>query len=358
MLPDLPNSKRTIYATNNICCKQHINTNNIYIQLRNCILDRNIITLLHQINNAPVILYFDGNIENLNRLFRQLSFPIITNHVEIQLRDVNINKNSILELDNLRSNVKINAVNVGLRDSTELNTWCLNLSDKDFKIVYDKFKNKKLAMKLAEERNLAKSVYLNLSQKVDFSKMTATQKMNFMFDWVAKNTKYAHEFTGTDGNWKNGIALEQGYDPCQVFKNRKGVCSGRSRLLKVLLNNPYMKVDCYTTTGEIVGPTGKTLAHEWNEFFDEKGNVYAYDISYGIKHVNDITENNYGHHNIKHNHIINSLLNTEQAISTPPALPPRLNTEQAISTPPALPPRNEIKNKKKSLTLLPPRRKY
>lgn len=337
-MSEIPKRKKIIfYETDDIQCFKYTNQNFINLYLDDCLLDSSVISILRQRRNIPIILTYNGSIENLNKLFRQLSFHLISNPIEIRFGSkFKVNKNSILELSSLRDNVKISIVSEAANDPSELNNWCLNLSDDEFKIVYDKIAVKKNAIDLLKQREIARKVYLRLSKTIDFNSMTDTSKMNFMFDWVSKNFSYDYDLIQSDGNYKDGVDRALGSDPGKVFERGKGVCTGRSRLLKILLNNPYLRVNCYTARGHL-----RHLEHEWNEFIDEQGRVYAYDISYSIKHVDDITESNKGHHNIEHSHVVDSRISGGNF--EPPSLPPRKNfTTHKIKSPkiiPSLPPR-------------------
>lgn len=348
-MSEVPVRKKIMfYETNCIQCFKYANQDFINLDLEDCTLDGNVISILRERSNVPVILMFNGSTEKLNQLFRQLSYFNISNPIEIRFGNkVKVNKNDALEISSLRNNVKIAIVSEAVYDPTELNNWCLNLSDEEFKIVYDKIAVKRQALELLEEREIARSVYLRLSKKIDFNSMTDTSKMNFMYDWVLNHSSYDYDLIQADGNFKDDVDRTLGSDPCKVFKRGKGVCTGRSRLLKILLNNPYMRVNCYTAHG-LCGH----LEHEWNEFIDENGRVFAYDISYKLKHVDDITKCNKGHHNIVHNHVVESSINGGQF--APSSLSPRRNSssQQAISP---LPPRRNS-SLQKAIPPLPPRK--
>lgn len=328
---ELPQRERTcIYEASGVKCFQYTDRNLIDLYLDNHYLNKKVINILQQRTDVPVSLYFKGSIKTLNQLFGQLSQDDLSNHIEIKLdKTVKIKKNTNLELENLSDNVKIHVDTD--RDFCEFENWCLNLSDHDFNIVSGMFAVPEQAIKLCERRQLAKQVYLFLSQNVHFSKMTATEKMDYMFDWVVKNTSYDMDLIQADGNLRDDVDWSLGSDPVQVFKRKKGVCTGRSKLLKILLNNPYMGVNCYMADGY-----SGHLQHRWNEFIDENGDVYAYDLSYGIKHVSDITKCGIDHHDVKHSHVVNSILESGQ-FSSPP-MPPRKGP--VLQKLPPLPPRN------------------
>lgn len=318
---ELPERRRTcLYETDGIKCFQYDRRGLIELYLDNCGLNRDLIEILRQRIDVPIILHYDGTLDNLNELLSELSQPLVLNPTEIRLNDnVKIPRNASLEFRNLRDNVKINIVSETVKDSKELNSWCLNLSDDDFKNLYGKIAGREQARMLCEQRELAKQVYLFLSRTIDFSRMTATQKMDYMFNWVRNNISYDMGLIQADGNYREDVDRSLGYDPYKVFVRGKGVCSGRSRLLKILLNNPYMGVNCYTANGY-----SDHLEHEWNEFIDESGRVYAYDLSFGIMHEEDITKNKIDHHDVEHSHIVEAMLNSGQF--APPPLPERRNT--------------------------------
>lgn len=159
----------------------------------------------------------------------------------------------------------------------DMQTYFLNLSDEEFDAILSKiYSRKDVYDKLKIERDIAKRVYLELSKKHNFSVMTSKQKMDFMFDWVRNKYEYDYSQLESDGNYRMDADRSLSSDPIEVFRRGKGVCTGRSRLLKILLNNPYMNVQCYT----VLGKYNDRLPHEWNEFVDENNQVWEYDLSF------------------------------------------------------------------------------
>ena len=111
------------------------------------------------------------------------------------------------------------------------------------------------------------------------------ERADFVFDWCSKNFPYAWNEVGIDGNLKSGCNTAVS-DSIGTFKLGKGVCTGRSRLLRMLLNNKYVRVPCYCVSG-MCG----NLQHEWVEIFDEFNNKFYYDLSFNLKEFNGSLRN-------------------------------------------------------------------
>ncbi len=69
-------------------------------------------------------------------------------------------------------------------------------------------------------------------------------------------------------------------DPISTFESGVGVCTGRSRLIKLLLNNYYMQVPCYTIDGRACN-----MGHEWNEVWISDKEHFYYDINFGVRRL-------------------------------------------------------------------------
>ena len=97
-------------------------------------------------------------------------------------------------------------------------------------------------------------------------------KCEFAYKWCRSNIKYDNEGTRPDGSFNYSRRDTQ--DPIVTFNRRKGVCAGRARLLKLLLNNYYMKTPVFL----VHGMAGR-LEHDWNELITDDGKSIFYDIS-------------------------------------------------------------------------------
>lgn len=302
-------------------------------------LSQKTIRLLNSYRGKIEIIPTNYDYKTLNKLLCDCSNLVADNNIVIYLsgynKNLKIRKNEPLLFGILPSNIKIDVCS-HVYPAFELQTWFLNLSDKAFLSIYDKIYQKEQADNIRMEREIAKNVYSQLLKKYDFSKMTATEKMNIMYRWVRNNFEYDVSLIQADGNYKEGIDISLGSNPIKVFTRGKGVCTGRSRLLAILLNNPYMNVECYTVDGE-----HGTLQHEWNEFIDENGQVWEYDLSYGEMH--EKMEGTFGKTHImdenSRNFAVKDSLTARKnsGFSTPP-LPQRKNLGNSL---PPLPPRKD-----------------
>lgn len=188
---------------------------------------------------------------------------------------VSFSEHSDLDLKNLPQNVKLSVLKYE-EDNSYLDTinkyfeeWIVNQSEEKFvKIMSNLTPNLKL--RLFETRKIIKDFYDKTpSRIVNGDIMT---KSNYVYNWCCQNIKYDKSATNQDGTLADGRRDSQ--DPLNTIKRKKGVCAGRARLAKLLLNNYLMKVPCFC-----VGGMADRLQHEWNEVLLENGTIYDFDIS-------------------------------------------------------------------------------
>lgn len=74
------------------------------------------------------------------------------------------------------------------------------------------------------------------------------KKIKVIYNWCCENIAYYVTVIKSDSSLKRDRKDSQ--DPIFTFNIRKGVCEGRTRLLKVLLNNYYMWVPCFLVKGK------------------------------------------------------------------------------------------------------------
>lgn len=308
--------KRTFYYINtNAKYSYNKNVNTIYLYLDNTSIDLDVLNFINQNRECEFVIYFKGSVQNFNKLLNYLTNNPTPRSVTIH-PNVNVKKNTFLAIDDLPSNVKIFFTSSTNNNEDSLIEWVLNLSDRDFSIVERVIANEGNKIHLRKEREIAKIVFKHLSREVDFSHMSDTEKMNYMYDWVRRNIEFDFSLVDSNG-FREGVDRTLGSDPVKVFSNKKGVCSGRSRLLRILTNNPYLKVNCFVTSGLI--NYGGDKEHEWNAFLDEHGQIFYYDLSFSkVRHVKDLSThpNNY---RISSEHF----LIEEIKKKTPPDLPRR-----------------------------------
>lgn len=86
------------------------------------------------------------------------------------------------------------------------------------------------------------------------------------------------DFTGcfsSENDWAS--------DPVEVYKNKKGTADGIAELLSLLGNNSTFCINIFTVKGVL--NNGKE--HVWNEYVDDDGNIFHYDIAFGLVHIED-----------------------------------------------------------------------
>lgn len=171
--------------------------------------------------------------------------------------------------------------------------WLLWLDDKDFNCVVNK-----LIPKVKNRSIYIRNIVNTFFKKYPFLAYASDyEKVNFVFEWLRKNTAYDSSATNKDGTLKNGANYSQ--DPVYTYINKKGVCCGRAQLMKILLNNHLMKVNCFLIDGICC-----QLQHQWNEVYLNNGQVLYYDLSFGRKNIEKI-ENYSDYKNITHQDALN-----------------------------------------------------
>lgn len=266
-------------------------------------------TLIDNINSLPyyvreVIINVKASandVASFNALFDSLA-DIRTNRIIIlSLNRFNMKFGSCVKLNykNLPDNVKItnlfdNWTEAGEFEYCEANDfdwWALRLNDVDYRVLLSKL-TPNARKRATEMRNIAKSFY---DKYPHLRNLNAQEKMDFAYDWCLKNIGFELAAT-TDTGLKPGCEYSQ--DPIMTFKRKTGVCAGRSGLLKVILNNYYLKCPCFLTQGILLASTpDKNKYHVWNELRDINGVSY-YDLSF--KNLNGVDENEI----IKRKHVI------------------------------------------------------
>lgn len=240
--------------------------------------------------------------------------------------------------------------------SNNFDWWGLWLSENDYQIVRERL------TPLAKERfdnfrNIALSFYLKYENTL--RNMSNLEKMEFVYNWVTKNTTYDGGATNPDGTLIEGDRGLMAQNPIYTFQRGTGVCAGRSQLIKLLLNNCFMKVDCF-----LVDCNHITLPHELNFLVDDDGTLLFYDSSYrttfrlsslpssySLLHyekfyfnLNDFVKAfpSVGNRlNLNQNVLNDAGVLSSTGISSRriPPIPVRSNTQVRINTPPPLPQR-------------------
>ena len=242
-------------------------------------------TIIDYINAIPANLNLDIILEINTSLNETAGFNMLcdafsripTNReVILNITNMRFGNGVALNIESLPSNVKVSNV-IDNKEQQELpfygdnsfDYWILNCNDRDYETVISKLtpKSRQRAIKL---RNIAFNFYRFVPEEI--KKASIKEKSDYTYHWCCQNIEY--DFGGTMPDGSFNYERRDTQDPIMTFERRKGVCAGRAALLKILLNNYYMRVPCFLTLG-----MAENLQHEWNEVIDENGAVFEYDIS-------------------------------------------------------------------------------
>lgn len=290
---------------NNVCYRYDPEVNSLIVYGRQSIDP----TIIEQINALPAGVnaeFWTGldslNVAGLNSLLQALSYGKCNKNVIIDMVDMAIKNKDDFSFDNLPSNVKIS--NTGHCTESypyfgmnNFDTWLLNIEESRFYDLVEKLSpvSKKRALAL---HNIVYSFYDKYADVL--GKLSDKEKCDFVYAWLRKNTRFA----GENVRMLDGIPVPscgEVSDPIETYRTGKGVCSGRSRLFKALLNNRYLNINCFLVTGTF-GNTG----HEWCEVYFDDGTRLYYDANlplsdptkltaaYSIRDDNDARRNGFG----------------------------------------------------------------
>jgi hypothetical protein len=261
-------------------------------------------SILSYVNSIPtnldisIVFGFGHNkaIAELNSLLNSASRIYTNKPIIISVFAMKFGERTNLEIENLPNNVKLSNVihNTGLETTfhgeNSLDWWGLKLPENDFRLYLTKLtpKAKERAIKL---REIALNTYIYLS-KYNISNLSIEEKGKLVFDWCMGRIdngkgRITYDFENILPDGRLDMGFEECRDAIETFKRKKGVCAGRARLLKVMLNNNYMRVPCYLVNG-----MSGHLQHEWNEIITEDGKSIMYDMSQQTN-VYDVTHEDY-----------------------------------------------------------------
>lgn len=92
-----------------------------------------------------------------------------------------------------------------------------------------------------------------LMDNFDIDNMSEFHKVMVVYNYMKDNIKYAYEATmmidGVQTINPQSDAANWVFDPYDTYVNSRGVCSGQSRLMSILLNHSLLKMDSYVLTG-------------------------------------------------------------------------------------------------------------
>jgi hypothetical protein len=237
-----------------------------------------IIKHINSIDNSIKIIFLfgsDNNIHHVNYLLNILSNNRTNKDIIVDLTSLKFSQFDSIELENLPNNIKI----TNTKDEHTINSnkcyygfnsfdsWALWLAPEKINIVTSKLtsfsRNRLLKMH---------DIVYNFYRTFPRTNMTDYEKTEFAFDWLNRNTDFDSKSTKPDGNLK--MECQYATDPIITYERGLGVCAGRARLMKILLNNYYVRVNCFLTDGK-----SGVLPHEWNEVYLD-GQRYYYDTSF------------------------------------------------------------------------------
>lgn len=198
--------------------------------------------------------------------------------ITLDISDFKIGVGCDLAFERLPSNVKIsNCIDSSLGEeqnpfygNNSFDWWTLHCDDASYNVLLTKLAPvaRKRAMDL---RNIAFNFYRYTPESI--KNASIKEKCDFVYGWCCEHIQYDFGGTMTDGSFNYDRRDTQ--DPIATYQRRKGVCVGRATLLKLLLNNYYMKTPIFL----VDGTTGR-LQHTWNELILEDGSSIIYDISH------------------------------------------------------------------------------
>jgi hypothetical protein len=261
-------------------------------------------SILNYINSIPndlgisIIFNFYNNedIQELNSVFNSLSRIYTNKPIIIDVNYATFDEGINLEIEHLPSNVRISnlyfekGIESVFHGENSFDWWGLKLSEDDFKLYLTKLtpKSRERACQL---REIAFNTYKYLF-KYNIENLSVQEKGKLVFDWCMgriDNRKgyIAYDFEHILSDGRLDLGHEYSRDAIETFNRKKGVCAGRSRLLKVMLNNYYMRVPCFL----VHGMWGE-LNHEWNEIITEDGESVMFDMSQ-LNNLSDIKHDDY-----------------------------------------------------------------
>lgn len=256
-----------------------INPNFISIHLSNRILKEEEFNNICSKPYMQVKIYYEGDSYSLDMLMQQLA-PFKTNNIKLYISKCFIDYNVCLPFHYLGNNVKIEFSD-NVEYGSGFNDYLMNCNDVVFNQAMSKLFDEKEKTRIIQEKNIREE-FLNyiLSEldrrNIDISKWDNKKKMDFFYKIIKDNYPYDWSITNNghyipESTIKGGTALV-------VYQRGRGICEGRSKLLKVVTNNNTIKLPCYLVDGRL-GVDG----HMWNEIITEDGNILEYDLSTGIK---------------------------------------------------------------------------
>lgn len=221
-------------------------------------------------------IYYKGNMHYLDFLLQQLANSS-KNHVRLLVTNLEVDHSVQLPLSMLGPNIEIDMQDM-VGWGQEFYHYALNMYDINFEFL-KKHISEKFKIQLSGERKIMEE-YVSAVERMAKKKgrtidsYTKKELMDFAYKYVKKYYIYDDSIVGPGYSYTLESS-ELGGTAYITYMRNKGVCSGRSKLLKLITNNRFLNVPCYLVSGSL-GPNG----HMWNEFIDGD-HILEYDLSTG-----------------------------------------------------------------------------
>ena len=249
-------------------------SNQIIIDLNNSVLSAEALNIIYKNPNKKINIHFiSGTDTQLSLLFEQLAD--FNNEISVNILNCSIDYSTILPWDRLGNNV-----HVWFGNATSFYYYLLNLYNELFNGIEEKgILNSDTITSLKREREILNKFNRMLKTKKNLLGAPNKVKMDYLYDYIKSNYPYDFDIVGRRGEYV--FETEQGATIEGTFTRGKGVCTGRSKLLRAITNSRLMEVPCYLASGD-----HGNLGHAWNEFIDDNGEVLEYDLSFNVKGQN------------------------------------------------------------------------
>lgn len=271
--------------------------NKIDIILKNELLNEEECRLISENPFHEVSVFFEGNEYVLNILFQQLA-QFRTNPIRLIIDKCLINPKLCLPFDELNNRTTIEFHN-GAQCGSGFNDYLMDCNDVIFSHAVKKI-SVEHSKRLIAEKEIRKKFLQELYNELDrinrnIDRLSNQQKMDFFFEYIRKSYPYDWSIVNLDGSWKSE-STELGGTAKVVYERGKGICEGRSKLLKLVTNNSEIKLPCYIVSGRFIN-----YGHAWNEFINDDGHVLEYDTSTGLKcSWEELQRNHPNYYNVSH----------------------------------------------------------
>lgn len=238
---------------------------------------------INKFHSDYVEIYNITNSKILEALFKLIKK--VDNNINI---NVNLNKHNLinglnnkmyLNLKDFEDNVTISAMSP-YNNQNEFITWAHNLNQIN-KLRFIKMLPSKEKIQFINQEKVIRLFYNEiLLMYPNIKKMPKKDQFKLIFDYVKNNYTLAPESYRIRGEFEEEYSWAK--DPVQIYIRGIGLEEGRANLLTLLTNNSYFRLNCTIAEGHL-----NEKKHVWNQFIDEEGNIYDYDMSFD----NDIEEN-------------------------------------------------------------------